>query len=252
MINKPISSPLDFERVLKCMKQKSLIFAIIFVIWSFDGFAQTLQNQLNSNLKILESKANDLNALYRVSEAYIFLGGKEENDIAKKKYFEKASSYAEKCRQVNAESWQANYALALAYGAMQQISDDKNFRKTCAKTVKEWIDKALKVNPKHADSWSVLGVWHYRMANLGKLESIFIGDLKNGASNAEAKKCLQRAIQLEPNDLKFYPIIAKIYQVTNQNTEAEMYLKKAVSMAGNNPEYKFLVKKCNEMLNELK
>ncbi len=222
---------------------------LVFLMVSFimQGlFAQPAKDSLEAYVRILEHSPNDLSALSKAAEYSVYLGGREEKEPKKKMFFEQSLAYAEKCKVLYPYAWQTYIAQAAAFGGMQQLSKDKNFKKSCAINVKLWIEQALKINPDYAASWSMLGMWHYRMTNLGTVESIFVGELKKEASLHKAYQCLEKAIQLNEYEARFYFLLAMITKKMNLKDEARSHLLKAIEQTGGRDP--FFTQKCEEQL----
>ena len=230
-------------------KTKAVKTQLVFLVVSFivmRVFAQPVKDSLERYVRILEYRPNDLPALSKAAEYSIYLGGREEEASKKKIYFEQSLAYAEKCKMLYPHAWQTYIALAAAFGGMQQLSKDKSFKKSCAINVKLWIDQALKINPDYAASWSMLGMWHYRMTNLGTVESLFAGELKKEASLLKAYQCLEKAIQLNEHEARFYFLLAMISRKMNLKDEARSHLLKAIEQTGGMD--LFFIQKCEEQL----
>lgn len=222
---------------------------LVFVLATFimtGLFAQPVKDSLETYARMLESRPKDLSALSKAAEYCVYLGGREEEASKKKIYFEQSLAYAEKCKMLYPYAWQTYIALAAAFGGMQQLSKDKNFKKTCAINIKLWIDHALKINPYNAASWSMLGMWHYRMTNLGTVESFFAGELNKKASLLKAYQCLEKAIQLNEHEPRFYFLLSMISSKMNLKDEARSHLLKAIEQTGGRDP--FFTKKCEEQL----
>lgn len=234
------------------VKTKAVKTQLVILVVSFIGMrvvAQPVKDSMETYVRILEYRPNDLTALSKAAEFCIYLGGRQEEASKKKIYFEQSLVYAEKCKVLYPHAWQTYIALAAAFGGLQQLSNDKSFKKSCAIQVKSWIEQAVKINPDYAASWSMLGMWHYRMTNLGRIESFFAGELKKEASLHKAYLCLEKAIQLNTNEPRFYFLLAMISREMNLKDEARSHLLKAIEqMGGRDP---FFTQKCQEELGKI-
>lgn len=93
--------------------------------------------------------------------------------------------------------------------------------------------EAVRLNPRYALGWHVLGQWHYTIANLNLFlramaEAIY-GTMPP-ASNEEAIRCLQKAVELEPGNALFHTELGRAYLDAGRKDDARRELQKAVSL----------------------
>lgn len=226
---------------------------ILLAIQCIKISAQTLTYEIDYYQNILSKQPNDLHASYKLTEALVFQGYKAESDTEKKVWFDRARFISDNCYSIYPKTWQSNYINALVYGALQQISTDPGFRKECAYKVKMWIDESIKLNPDHAASWSVLGLWHYKLASANGFHAVFLKNLKQNASFKDAQIHLNKAIELSPDEPRYYAMLAKVYLELHMPINAESQLSRAITICrGNMNKYAFVFQKCNELLNQIK
>lgn len=226
------------------------LLILLVVIRGLAGKADSPQERLNQYLKVLQKTPDDFNTLWHAAELYVHLSSALKTTDEKRDFCEKSKTYADRCLQLQPESWQANYVMAVAYGALQEVSGDTKFRLNSPHVVKKHINKALSLNPKFAECWMVLGLWHFKLSNLGWKERMFIGDIKNEASNEKSKECLLKAISLDLKNLKFYLMIANTCEKLGQKSEAISYLDQAIARNSGSVEDQFICDKCRAKLKE--
>lgn len=122
--------------------------------------------------------------------------------------------------QVFAQLAQVTGKLALFRGNREKI--------VLGKEVKGDADRALKLDPMSALAHAVLGVWHFELSELGSLERFFgkiiYGSIPEG-DLTEARKHLDKAIELEPKTVFFRLALGKILNKQGNKKEAEKQLK---------------------------
>ena len=128
-------------------------------------------------------------------------------DEAKKiDYFHEAKDHAMKAYELRPNDAQANYVMALGIGGVAMVSTTKE-KIAYGYEMRQYLDRALKLNPAHAESWHLLGRWHYKIANLSFAEvtaaNLFFGGVPKGASNQAAIDCLNKAIQYQPREILY-------------------------------------------------
>lgn len=80
------------------------------------------QEALQRYQQVLKIQPNNLQALCKVSELYSLLGKRQAKKEDQNKYFRQAKTVAQQALQVNPQSPDANFVMALAMGRMAIIS----------------------------------------------------------------------------------------------------------------------------------
>ncbi len=229
---------------------KIKLFILIYSLYT-GLISQTVQSELEQCKQFLTHNPTDLQSLYQATDLLVFMGGQTEDKTYKINCFKEARQFADKCYHYHSKTWQANYAKALAYGALQQVSNNSLFKKECAYNVKEWIDVALKINPDHGPSWSVLSLWHYKIATLHGVESWLVKDLKNLADCHQSKMHMIKAINRNPFFLPYQLMLSRICIELHDYAEANKHAEHVLLEAGKVNDT-FLIKKSKEILSLIK
>jgi hypothetical protein len=121
----------------------------------------------------------------------------EENDKRKLELFEEVAERAEKLQSQQPKNANAYYWQAYALGRYAQgISVVKALAQGIGGKVKEALETAIKLAPKHADAHIALGAYHAEV--IDKVGAM-IGGLTYGAKKDVALKMYQTALKLNPN-----------------------------------------------------
>jgi tetratricopeptide (TPR) repeat protein len=131
-------------------------------------------------------KAGGIHAVYLV-----------EDEKEQLKRFETLAKLAEDASKALPDDPNAHYRRAFAIGRYSQgISIAKALSQGLAGKVKESLDKALKLAPKHAEAHTALGLYHAEIVNnVGGL----IGGMTYGAKAAIGEEHLKTALKLTPD-----------------------------------------------------
>jgi tetratricopeptide (TPR) repeat protein len=93
--------------------------------------------------------------------------------------------------------------------------------------------ESVKLNPRFALGWHVLGRWNYEIANLNPvlrmLAQAIYGKIPVG-SNEEAVECLRKAVELEPGNALFHAELGRAYLANGQKEEARRELEKSLTL----------------------
>jgi tetratricopeptide (TPR) repeat protein len=119
-----------------------------------------------------------------------------DDDAEKLKRFEQAAKLAEAAIQALPGEANSHYRHAFALGRYSQgLSIAKALKQGIAGKVRESLDAALKLAPKHAEAHTALALYHAEI--IGKIGAM-IGGLTYGAKAAEAESHIRTALKLTP------------------------------------------------------
>ena len=121
----------------------------------------------------------------------------EEDEQKKLKIFEEAAARSEKLQKSDPKNANASYLHAFALGRYAQgISIVKALKDGIGTKVKNSLDAAIKLAPKHADAHSALGAYHAEIIDsVGAL----LGGLTYGARKDVGEEMFAKALKLNPD-----------------------------------------------------
>ena len=121
----------------------------------------------------------------------------EADDKNKLKIFEQAAARAEQLQQRDPKSANAFYLHAFALGRYAQgISIIKALKEGIGTKVKNSLDSAIKLAPKHADAHIALGAYH---AEIIDSVGAMLGGLTYGAKKDIGEEMFAKALKLNPD-----------------------------------------------------
>ncbi|WP_242103728.1 hypothetical protein [Lysobacter sp. M2-1] len=119
-----------------------------------------------------------------------------DDEAEKLKRFEQAAKLAEGAIKALPEEANSHYRHAFALGRYSQgLSIAKALKQGIAGKVRESLDAALELAPKHAEAHTALALYHAEI--IGKIGAM-IGGLTYGAKASEAEKHIREALRLTP------------------------------------------------------
>lgn len=131
------------------------------------------------------TKAIGIHATYLVAD-----------EAEKLKRFEQAAKLAEAAIEALPDEANSHYRHAFALGRYSQgLSIAKALKQGIAGKVRESLDTALELAPKHAEAHTALALYHAEI--IGKIGAM-IGGLTYGARAAEAESHIKTALKLTP------------------------------------------------------
>lgn len=120
-----------------------------------------------------------------------------DNDAEKLKRFEQAAKLAETAIKSLPDEANSHYRHAFALGRYSQgLSIAKALKQGIAGKVRESLDNALELAPKHAEAHTALALYHAEI--IGKIGAM-IGGLTYGAKAGEADSHIKTALKLTPD-----------------------------------------------------
>ena len=119
-----------------------------------------------------------------------------DGDAEKLKRFELAAKLAEAAVKALPDEANSHYRLAFALGRYSQgISIAKALKQGIAGKVREALEAALELAPRHAEAHTALALYHAEI--IGKIGAM-IGGLTYGAKASEAESHIKAALKLTP------------------------------------------------------
>jgi tetratricopeptide (TPR) repeat protein len=234
------------------MRNITMITCLIFL--SLAGFAQTadeLVQQANKAMngmketealdlykQALAKEGNNIAALCGASFMCSRVGNRQTTTSAKKAYFKEAKAYALKSVKLSPNSSTANYVSAVAMGRMALISGSKE-KVAASRDIKRYAEQAIKLNPKNAKAYSVLGTWHKAVTNLNFAEKAAANMLFGGIPDGDIKTAIsnfEKCRQLDPSYIHNYLELGMAYKQTGDKANAKEVLQAGLKQANNTPD----------------
>lgn len=204
-------------------------------------------------LQILEDYPENLEALWNTAVIYARIGYRQTTEKGQKQYYDKALNTAQKALTHHPESGYAQYALAVAKGRMTEVLDTDDKIET-SNEIRNHLQKATDKLPEFAPVWHLYGVWHSDVANvsgIGKAAAGLFGEGLPDASNEKAETYLKRAISLRGDNILFRLDLAKHYLKTDREDEAREVLYNLLSLEPRMKGDENLLQEAEEMLQNL-
>ena len=169
-------------------------------------------------------------------------------------YYKTAEYLGRKAVKADNADPECHYVYALALGRINENASTKQ-KIANAKLIKSELDIALKINPKHAGAWHILGRWHRTIAGFSTIEKLAIntlfGGVPPGGSYEDAVKCFTQAIIIEPKYKMHQFELANTYYEMGKKADAKVWLQKAKALARNSVDDDTAEEKCKELEKKL-
>ncbi len=223
--------------------------------------------RLRNESKFLESlilfqallKNDSANVDYLYNTAYLLCktGILKKDEAERKKNYHVAEYLSRKAIALNKNSADAHYTWALALGRINENAPTKQ-KIANAKLIKTECETAIKLDPKLAGAWHILGRWHRTVAGFNVIEKVMIntmfGGVPEGGSYNAAIDCFAKAVELEPKSLLHsYELAVSYHERGNKMDDvyAKVWLKKTIALPVLSEEDSEIIKKSKELLKKI-
>lgn len=197
----------------------------------YAGFKQ--KEALNELLKVLQLDPQNHEALSKVSRVYIDFGDMipelgQDWQERKLKQYSIAENYARKAVKADADVTWGHFYIAASLGKIAaQSSIPKQI--DLAKEIRTEVERAITLDPENGYAYHVYGVWHRKMAEIGKMSrvvaSVFLWRSVPKGSMEKAVEYLNKAIYFNPTIISHYLELARTYVAMGKYQLARTSLK---------------------------
>jgi tetratricopeptide (TPR) repeat protein len=199
-----------------------------------DAFDAKLDNAhaLESYLQAEKLGATDADTLTHIARQYALLMNDTASDDEQRRLGERALEYSKRAVAANPEHAKSLLSVAICYGRLIRFQDTRT-KVEYSRFVKEYAERALKLDPADAYAWHVLGAWNYELAQMGAFSRAFVKVVYGGmppASNEEAERLFRKAVALAPDRVSHHAELGRTLAVLGRRSEARLELNKALSL----------------------
>jgi tetratricopeptide (TPR) repeat protein len=188
---------------------------------------------------------NNSDALIKAAYDAVDLGEFNPNADQRTALFRSGEQYARRAVAANPASAEAHFQLARAIGRNALTMGPRD-KVRYAREVREEALESLRLDPKHAGSLHVMGVWNAEVMRLNGFtrlvaKKLLGGQIFNEANWDNAQSYLERAVAVDPNRIAHRLDLAAVYADRDQKAKAiELYewIGRAPVTDFNDPNYK--------------
>jgi tetratricopeptide (TPR) repeat protein len=175
-------------------------------------------------LKVLDRDAHHAEALSKIARVYIDFGDMIPETVPdweaqRLKQYETAERYARRAVKADPNLTWGYFYVAASLGSIVTISPVAK-QIDLASEVRGFVEKALELDPQNGFAYHLYGVWHRKMAEIGKMQrvlaSVFIGRSPPHGSLEKSIEYLKKAISLNPTIIVSRLELARSY-ITVEN-----------------------------------
>lgn len=174
----------------------------------------------------------------------------------KRKYLEKARSYAIKAIELNPDDPDARLAHIIALGLLSEISRNPREKVLDAKLIHAEAKKIIELDSLYEEAWFVLGKWQLELSRLSWIEllacKLLFGGLPEEISKQKALEYFNKGLALNPNSILFLFGQASVYADLDEKEKAIAALEKALKLPLAEPDDEQRKDRCKNLLRQLK
>jgi tetratricopeptide (TPR) repeat protein len=170
-------------------------------------------------LKILQLDPRDFEATTKLSRAYLDIGDMIPESLSdwrekRMKEYHKAEAYARQAVSLNPNSTWGHFYVAASLGSIALVSSTSR-QIDLAGEIHSALDKAIALDSKNGFAYHVYGIWHRKMAEIGKASRLFASVVfgrSPPSGNLETSiEYLKKAVTLNPHVIASRLELAKSY-----------------------------------------
>jgi tetratricopeptide (TPR) repeat protein len=187
--------------------------------------------------KAAEQQPNDADVQRKIAKQYVELVLDAPSRKEKVRLAQLGYDHALKAKELEPGNAEVRLTVGIAAGRLAFYTSDPRRKMELSQVTRNEALEAVKLRPRYALAWHVLGRWHYELANLNgwlrMLAETIYGRLPP-ASNEEAVRHLQKAVELEPNNAIFHAELGRAYLAVGRKDEAKRELLKSLTLPQRN------------------
>ncbi|MGH7844707.1 MAG: tetratricopeptide repeat protein [Candidatus Binatia bacterium] len=184
-------------------------------------------------LKVLELAPQNYEALSKMARVYIDLGDmipetEAEWQAEKLKQYETAQQYARQAAKADPNGTWGHFYIAASLGKIAMMSSIPK-QIDLSHEIQAEVEKSIALDPQNGFAYHVYGVWHRKVAEIGKMSrltaSVLLWRTVPQASIERSEEYLNKAISLNPRVIVHRLELAKTLLVMNKPQQARTNLQ---------------------------
>jgi FimV-like protein len=215
---------------------------------------------VNELQKVLQIEAHNFEALVMLSRAYIDIGdsipeGSPDWQARRMKEYKIGEAYARKALAVNPNSTWGHFYVAGSLGNIAMVSPVER-QIDLATEIRSSTEKAIALDPQNGFAYHIYGVWHRKMAEIGKMSrmvaSVLYGRSIPDGSLEKSAEFLRKAVALNPTVIVSRLELARTYVAMGNSSQARNFLKSVEELPVQFSDDREHKQKAKQLLEEIK
>ena len=201
---------------------------------------------------LVQDHPDNAEVLWRLSRTKVDIGEQRTRDEERAQFYEQAFADAEAAIAADTTNARAYLAGAIAAGRVGLISGTRK-KVEMSRTVKEYVDRAIALNPDLPAAYHVRARWNYEVASLGFFSRTIVRAVYGGlpdASYEAAVENFERSIALDDRVVDRLEL-GRTYMAMDQEDLARTELEKALTLPNKDPDDPQYKEEARELLDDI-
>lgn len=202
--------------------------------WRVEGAFRQAYAALNG---LQQDHPNHPEVLWRLSRTEVDIGEQRTRDDERETFYREALTHAEEAIALDSTSARAYLAGAIAAGRVGLQAGTRE-KVRLSRTVKEYVDRAIALNPDLPAAYHVRARWHYEVASLGFFSRAVVRTVYGGlpdASYEAAVEDFERSIALDDRVVDRLEL-GRTYLAMDREDAARAQLEQALTLPNKDPD----------------
>jgi len=162
---------------------------------------------------------------------------------------------AKKSLRLDSTNAQSHYAYAFSIAVISEYASHKQ-QIAIAGIMKSELDKCLKMDPRQAGAYHLLGRWFDKLAGFNSVEKLAVkvlyGTSLPEGTYAQAAAAYEKAILYEPDYILHQYELAFVYHQMGKDADAKVWLQNAINSRYTGDDSTVVKNSCRKLLSQLK
>ncbi|GAB5561588.1 MAG: hypothetical protein SynsKO_32350 [Synoicihabitans sp.] len=204
-------------------------------------------------LQVEKRAPNNAKVLQKIARQYSDSTIDNPSSERQQQLLDKALRYSERATELDPQDPVNVLSLAIVKGKIANLQGNKA-KVDAARMIKADARRAIELDPEYAWAHHVLGRWHREVDELGSIARFFTKILYGGlpeASIDEAVYHLEKAVELEPDNLSHFLELGFAYQAAGEVEKARTYFERGLTMPNREKHDEAAKKRARQALDNL-
>lgn len=201
---------------------------------------------------VQQDHPNNAEVLWRLSRTKVDIGEQRNREEEREQFYREALANAEAAIAADSTSARSFLAGAIAAGRVGLMSGTRE-KVELSRTVKEYVDRAIELNPDLPAAYHVRGRWNYEVASLGFFSRAVVRTVYGGLPDASYEAAIEnfeRSIALDDRVVDRLEL-ARTYLAMDQEDQARAQLERALELPNKDPDDPQYKDEVRELLDEI-
>lgn len=195
---------------------------------------------------------NSAEVLWRLARTKVDIGEQMKREDERERLYREALTNAEAAIAADSTNARAYLAAAIAAGRVGLMSGTRE-KVEMSRQVKQYVDRAIAINPDLPAAYHVRARWNYEVASLGFFSRTIVRAVYGGlpdASYEAAVENFQKSIELDERVVDHLEL-GRTYMAMDQEAKAREHLQRALEVPNKDPDDPEYKKEAQALLDEL-